>query len=126
MMERLRGRWNSREGGFLGASEILETLTDLRSIAKELLDARRYNGVSADMTLTATGSVKNNFWSEHWIPFHVTDWSKICFDFDPPQRGEMGQIIEVDWEGGSVKVIARNYTEFLEMCADGLPDEPAE
>jgi cell wall assembly regulator SMI1 len=47
------------QGRLLGVSRIHKRLTDLRYIAQGLLDADIDNGVSVDMTLTATGPVKN-------------------------------------------------------------------
>jgi cell wall assembly regulator SMI1 len=120
--------WTTKfcQGRLLGASLILQRLQERRGIAQDLLDAERRNRVGVGVSLTPSGPVKSVFWSNHWIPFHETDWSVTCFDFDPPPNGVLGQIIEVDWEGGWIKVVATNYVDFLRLCADHLPDEPTE
>jgi cell wall assembly regulator SMI1 len=112
------------DGRLLSAKLILHTLNEIVDIAEDLADADQRNALNRTQTLTPLGPVKNVFWSKHWIPFHVTDCSKTCFDFDPAKGGEIGQIIEVNWEGETVKVISKNYVEFLRMCAEQLPDEP--
>lgn len=112
-------------GSFYSSTEMPGKLEDMRGIAQDLLDAEGADGVSVDMTLTPTGLVKNVFWSAGWIPFHGTDWSETCFDFDPAEGGAVAQIIEVDWEGSWVRGVAGNYADFLRLCAEGLPVEPA-
>lgn len=108
--------------GLLGVSEILETLDEIRGVAQDLLlSVQDEPGLWDGMSLASSGPVKSAFWSEHWIPFHVTDWSKTCFDFDPAEGGEMGQIVEVNWERGTVNFFAKNYVEFLRLCFEHLP-----
>ena len=114
------------EGSLFNIKSILRTLHATRGVAQDLLDAHTRNGAEESMTLSANGPVKNVFWSPHWIPIHMTDWSKTCLDFDPAEGGDVGQIISVNWQGNTVTVIARNYMEFLLLCADQLPDEPEE
>ncbi|MFZ6733601.1 hypothetical protein ACO0LG_16860 [Undibacterium sp. Ji42W] len=36
----------------------------------------------------------------------------------------MGKIISVNWESNSVSVVAKNYVEFLALCAKNLPGDP--
>ncbi|MFZ6638971.1 SMI1/KNR4 family protein [Undibacterium sp. TC4M20W] len=111
------------EGTLLDAKSILLELDEVRGVAKDLHDANLRDGDNSMDSLICFGPVKNNLWSDYWIPFHVTDWSQTCFDFDPDIGGEMGQVISVNWEGNSIKVIAKNYLEFLRLCANNLPDE---
>ncbi|MFZ6781300.1 SMI1/KNR4 family protein [Undibacterium sp. Ji83W] len=113
-------------GYLFGTKSVLSTLHLIRDIAKDLIDANIRNGDGNYSPLITSGSVKSDLWSEGWIPFHATDWSNTCFDFDPEVGGEMGQIICVNWEGNSVSVVAKNYVEFLALCAKNLPDNPDE
>lgn len=111
------------DGHLLGAAEVLATLSERRQLVHELVAANQRNQAVVDVRSITSGPVKNEFWSNSWIPIHATDWSLTCFDFDPAEGGTVGQIIEVDWEGGEVKVIANNYVDFLSMCADELPED---
>lgn len=117
--------WTTKfyKGGLFGVSEIAETLDEVRGAVQDLLNSNQNDGINAEMKLKSFGPVKNVFWSEHWIPFHMTDWSKTCLDFDPAKGGDVGQVISVNWEGDSVSVVAKNYLEFLRLCADQLPNE---
>lgn len=110
-------------GTLLSADLMQNKLHEMRCIADDLLVANRNNGIGEKMTLTVSGPVQSQFWSDRWIPFHVSDYSQTCFDFSPAPRGEIGQIISVSWEGGTVKVIAPNFLEFLRLCAKELPNE---
>lgn len=111
------------EGRLLDIKSILRNLDETRYVAQDLLDANIRNGFTSKTSFLCSGPVKNRLWSDCWIPFHRTDWSQTCFDFDPDIGGEVGQVISVNWEGNSIKVIAKNYLEFLRLCADNLPDE---
>jgi cell wall assembly regulator SMI1 len=56
-----------------------------------------------------------------WIPFTCCNGDVFrYFDFDPAEGGIMGQIIEVDPENCSYKVIATNLTELLTIYLDEL------
>lgn len=53
-------------------------------------------------------------YSPDWIP--VMDFNADVFwalDFDPVQAGVNGQLIEVDWEATSWRVVARSFADFL-------------
>lgn len=118
--------WTTKfcDGCLFDAKSLLSTLHEMRGVAKDLIDANIRDGYGDDSPLNTSGSVKSTLWSDDWIPFHATDWSETCFDFDPDVGGEMGQIISVNWEGNSVSVVAKNYVEFLALCAKNLPDDP--
>lgn len=113
-------------GTLLSAMEILQELDETRAIFNDLREAeqKQFTGTTY-LSLSSIGAVKPEFWSDKWIPFHITDWSKTCFDFNPAEGGSIAQIIEVNWEGGEVKVIFQSYIEFLQHCADHLPADPA-
>ncbi len=67
-----------------------------------------------------TGPVKAIKWSHSWIPVLKKNKEPVCIDFDPDKGGLIGQVIEVDWEGSEVKVIASSYREFLKMVVENL------
>ena len=66
------------------------------------------------LSLTATGPVTSKLFVPLWIPVATDNGIPICLDFAPARGGVVGQIIYVDMEDGTVKVIAKNFIEFLE------------
>lgn len=66
------------------------------------------------LSLDAIGPVANKLFNPFWIPVASDNGIPICLDFAPTPGGLVGQIIYVDWEDGTVKVIAKNFIEFLE------------
>lgn len=66
------------------------------------------------------GPVKALCWSPAWIPVLKKNKEPVCLDFEPAEGGNIGQVIEVDFEGSEVKVIAKSYREFLQKVVENL------
>lgn len=64
-------------------------------------------------TFDASGPVKAVGWHKSWIPLFKRNKELICIDMAPAHGGRDGQVIEVDWEGGQITVIASSLLEFL-------------
>jgi cell wall assembly regulator SMI1 len=74
-----------------------------------------------DGIISIKGAVKPLIGSPKWFPFADANGDIVRFlDFDPPQGGIMGQVIEVDAEGGQFQVIAPSFLAYLEHYADEL------
>lgn len=69
------------------------------------------------------GAVKPLLNHPNWIPFTSMNGDVFRYlDFDPAPGGEEGQVIEVDPEGCSYRVITNNIEDFLAMYAIQLED----
>jgi cell wall assembly regulator SMI1 len=67
------------------------------------------------------GPVKPVMYSPNWIP--IMDFNGDTFwalDFDPAERGREGQVIEVDWEATTWRVVAPSFAAFLSDYVQGL------
>lgn len=64
--------------------------------------------------LTTVGLVRGVLFDRSWIPIASDNGIPICLDMNPPLGGSVGQVIYVDWEDGTVRVIAKNFLEFIE------------
>lgn len=67
------------------------------------------------------GPVKARDFHPKWLPICSVNGDVFRYlDFDPAPGGEVGQVIEVDPEGVSWRVVARSFAAFLERFADAL------
>ena len=64
--------------------------------------------------LNSNGPILNVLFDKKWIPVASDNGIPICLDMNPLLEGNKGQIIYVDWEEGTVKVISNNFIDFLE------------
>jgi cell wall assembly regulator SMI1 len=67
-----------------------------------------------DLNLKAIGPVRNVMFDPRWIPIGSNNGIPICLDLNPENSGATGQLILVDWEDGTVQLIASSFIEFLE------------
>lgn len=106
------------EGNFLSHKDSLKEKNERLHIAKEM--SAEPNSSDYYPPDKVVGHVKPLIWSELWIPVLKKNKEPVCLDFDPAEGGDIGQVIEVDWEGSEVKVIARSYREFLKKVLETL------
>ncbi len=67
------------------------------------------------------GAVKPLIGSPKWFPIADMNGNIIRFlDFDPPDGGTLGQVIEIDAEACQFQVIAASFLEYLEQYAADL------
>lgn len=67
------------------------------------------------------GAVKPLIGSPKWFPIADMNGNIIRFlDFDPPDGGTVGQVIEIDAEACQFQVIAASFLEYLEQYAADL------
>lgn len=85
---------------------------DIEGDPEELIDQ---NVIMVD------GPVKPKMFLTSWVPFLECNGDVFWdLDFSPAAGGKKGQVIEVDWEGNSWKVIADSFADFLENYVTGL------
>ena len=96
--------------------------------------AREYENPES-LPATTVGAARGEMFNEAWIPFLNCNGDVIwALDFAPAEGGTPGQVIEIDWEGCYVRVVAasfeamfRDYVEALEQgdyeVVDGLPTQ---
>ncbi len=78
-----------------------------------LKEANHPNSRNAE--LLPYGPVRRCIFDSLWIPVANDNGIPICLDLNPLPEGSMGQMIYVDWEDGTVRVIAKSFTEFLKI-----------
>lgn len=71
--------------------------------------------------ITVDGPVKPKMFMASWVPFLECNGDVFwAMDFSPAEGGKEGQIIEVDWEGCSWKVIANSFVDLFEKYVTRL------
>lgn len=71
--------------------------------------------------ISIKGPVKPLTYSQKWIPFTDSNGDVDRFiDFDPAPGGVAGQVVEIDQECGTYKVVASSIEEFLHNYLSGL------
>jgi cell wall assembly regulator SMI1 len=79
---------------------------DLEDNADELIE---------DNIITLIGPVKPKMFLAEWLPILECNGDVFwAIDFSPADGGTIGQVIEVDWESCSWKVVANSFVELLE------------
>ena len=91
------------------------------AIAEEWRERQRHAGdIEADpgeldTDITIDGPVQAKLFLPRWIPFLECNGDVFwALDFAPADGGTRGQVIEVDWEGRSWRVVADSFYQFLE------------
>jgi len=105
-------------GAYLTTEDILKNWNLRKEIAREMA---AYEEELKERVIEVDGPVKAVSFSPRWIPF--MDCNSDIFwamDFDPEDGGVVGQIIEVDFEGASWKVIADSFEGFLHTHVTSL------
>lgn len=77
-------------------------------------------------TLKPVGPVIGVLFDPRWIPFAEDNGIPICLDLAPAQGGLLGQVICVDWEDGTVRVVASSYSTFLERGVSEMKRVPSQ
>ncbi|WP_455209746.1 SMI1/KNR4 family protein [Kaarinaea lacus] len=63
----------------------------------------------------------NDATPEHWLPFAASRSKAIRFlDFNPPQGGSVGQVVEVNFDQQTYEVLADSFVEYIEKYAMDL------
>ncbi len=71
--------------------------------------------------ITVDGPVRPKMFLTSWVPFLECNGDVFwAMDFSPAAGGTEGQIIEVDWESRSWKVVADSFADFLENFVTAL------
>lgn len=75
----------------------------------------------AQNIMVVEGPVRPVMFDDAWIPFMDSNGDVFwAVDFNPAAGGNPGQIIEVDWESVSYKVIAPSFEAFLKAYLEQL------
>ena len=63
----------------------------------------------------------NDATPENWLPISTSRSKAIRFlDFNPPQGGNVGQVVQVDFDQQSYDVLADSFVDYIEMYAMDL------
>lgn len=78
-------------------------------------------GLGADYNAdSVTGPIKPLWWNPLRLPLTDNSGDAVMADFDPPEDGQQGQIIEFDHEVGPRQVLAPSFGKWLTSVAEGL------
>ena len=108
-------------GAYLSTSRIVEEWRQ-RQESGEDLDEDPDELIRQDV-ITVEGPVQPKMFLTSWVPFLECNGDVFwAMDFSPAAGGRKGQIIEVDWESCSWKVVADSFVEFFENYVTALEE----
>jgi hypothetical protein len=89
-------------------------LMNLKEIQLEAEEAEREAAIPEEVVSIPKGYVKDNFMLSQKIPIYQDGGGNfIAMDLDPDEKGQYGQIIEVDHEYGDRAVLADSLREYI-------------
>lgn len=102
-----------------------ETWKQLKDLAAELFGTEdnptQWRSQVEDGIIFIKGAVKPLIGSPKWFPIANMNGDITRFlDFDPPDGGTLGQVIEIDAEACQFQVIAPSFLEYIEQYAGDL------
>lgn len=111
-------------GTYLSVDEIRETWQQRKQVAAQMAEEmgdRDTGQLVRDGIIFVEGPVRPVLFHEAWVPFSDRNGDVFwAIDFAPAAGGTKGQVIEVDWEGCSWKVVAPSFERFLSGYASDL------
>ena len=112
-------------GAYLGTHRILDEWKQRLENSVDLFDeedgAYGVDERIRDGIIVVEGPVRAEMFRKEWIPIMECNGDVFwAIDLAPDRDGIPGQIIEVDWEGCSWKVISSSFSDFLKQYADCL------
>ena len=100
-------------GAYLSTSRIVEEWRQRQQFGEDIEEDP--DELSQLGVISIDGPVHPKLFSPSWVPFLECNGDVFwAMDFSPAAGGTAGQIIEVDWEGCSWKVVADSFAEFFE------------
>ena len=103
-------------GAYLGTDRILEIWKQRLEIAQDLSDEDMPDPdeLIRDGIIQVEGPVRPEMYLAEWIPIMECNGDVFwALDMNPAEDGEPGQVIEVDWEGCSWKVVSDSFESFM-------------
>jgi cell wall assembly regulator SMI1 len=71
---------------------------------------------------TVSPEVRVAWFHPHWFPFATHEAYCTCVDLAPAKAGEMGQVIEVEWQQSMRTLIVNDFRSYLEGFLEDLED----
>ena len=106
-------------GAYLSTSRIIEEWRQRQKFAEEI-EGDPDELIQMDI-ITVDGPVQPKMFLTSWVPFLDCNGDVFwAIDLAPADGGKVGQVIEVDWESCSWKVIADSFADFLENYVTAL------
>lgn len=111
-------------GAYLGTERIVHEWQQRLAIAEDVTEDNDPQEREAQIkagVIFVTGPVRPCLFLKEWIPIIECNGDVFwALDLSPAEGGKPGQLIEVDWEGCSWKVVAASLGEFLSSYASDL------
>ena len=106
-------------GAYLSTSRIIEEWRQRQQFGEDI-EEDSDELIQLDV-ITVDGPVQPKMFLSSWVPFLECNGDVFwAMDFSPAAGGKEGQIIEVDWESCSWKVIADSFVDFLDKYVTTL------
>ena len=109
-------------GAFLSTARIAEEWNSRIEIVEEMDNEEQdVDTLIAQGVMEVEGCVRPVMFDKSWIPFMDCNGDVFwAIDYAPAEGGRVGQVIRVDWECVSYKVIAPSFERFLESYVSEL------
>ncbi len=118
------GAFFANGGDWLGVEQIAEHWRQRQAIAADIGpddEERDVDELIREGIIFVEGPVRPVTFDRAWVPFMDRNGDVFwALDFAPAPGGTAGQVIEVDWECCSHKVVASSFDAFLATYADEL------
>jgi cell wall assembly regulator SMI1 len=116
-------RMHGLDCAFHSISETLEQFAEIGGFSPE----QRYPRIDGLDWTEHKGAVRNVPASPGWIPFaRDSAGNFLCVDVDPDQGGSIGQVIEVAYDDGRLRVLASSLADYLDTLVARVSAGPDE
>ena len=106
-------------GAYLSTSRIVEEWRQRQQHGEDIEEDT--DELIQQQVISVDGPVEPKMFLTSWVPFMECNGDVFwAMDFSPAAGGKEGQIIEVDWENCSWKVVADSFVDFLETYVTAL------
>jgi len=106
-------------GAYLSTSRIVEEWRQRQQFGEDI-EEDPDELIQLDV-ITVDGPVQPKMFLASWVPFLECNGDVFwAMDFSPAAGGKEGQIVEVDWESCSWKVVADSFVDFFENYVTAL------
>lgn len=114
--------WPFRVFADMGSYHSCDVVLEDRKAYQEVADDVDYGfDEPDDDVITVEGPVKAVLFDDAWVPIMNSNGDVFwALDFAPKAGGVEGQVIEVDYEGCSWKVVANSFGELMEKYVKAL------
>ena len=116
----------SEDSAFLFAGQewlSLARIGEEWSVWKGLYDSGDFPNEEEGQSAPDDAAVRSLWWSPKWLPFtHDGAGNHLCWDFDPSDEGNAGQVIHYYHDDALIELKAASFTEWLEEYVEAVEE----